>query len=112
MKRFSGVLVFTVPFLLMAIFLAGAEQDAPPLSHECLRPVWPSDLASQSEVEKYNKEVEAYRNCIQQFVKEQHEVILRHQEAIQRHTGAAEAAIKEWNDFVESVESKQQSPGQ
>jgi hypothetical protein len=45
-------------------------------------------------------------------VKEQHEVILRHQEAIQRHTAAAEAAIKEWNDFVDSVESKKQSPKQ
>ena len=109
MKRFSGALVLTVSFLLMAIFLAGAQQYTPPLSHDCSRPVWPSDSASQSEVERFYEQVKAYRDCIERFIEAQDEAILRHQEAIQRHTEAAEAAAKEWNEFLESVKSRQQS---
>ena len=109
MKRFSGALVLTVSFLLMAIFLASAQQSTPPLSHDCSRPVWPSDLASQSEIDRYREQVKAYRDCIERFIEAQNEAILRHQEAIQRHTEAAEAAVKEWNEFLESLKSRQQS---
>jgi len=109
MKRFSRALVLTVAFLLMAIFPAGAQQSTPPLSHECSRPVWPSDSASQSEVETFYEQVKAYRDCIERFIEAQDEAILRHQEAIQRHTQAAEAAAKEWNEFRESVKLRQQS---
>jgi hypothetical protein len=112
MKRFSGGLVLTVTFLLMAIFPAGAQQSTPPLSHECSRPVWPSDSASQSEVESFYEQVKAYRDCIERFIEAQNEVIQRHQETIKRHTQAAEAAAKEWNEFLESVKSRQQSPTQ
>ena len=112
MKRPSKILVLAVSFLLTAIFHAAAQQYTPSLSHGCFRPVRPSDLASESEVERYRKQVKAYRNCTERFIEEQNEAILRHQEAIQRHTGAAEAAVKEWNEFLESVKSRQQSLGE
>jgi hypothetical protein len=56
--------------------------------------------------------VKAYRDCIERFIEAQNEVIQRHQETIKRHTQAAEAAAKEWNEFLESVKSRQQSSTQ
>jgi len=62
-------------------------------SHSCYKPSKPYEFTSQWEVDSFNDEVEMYRNCIADFVEEQ-------QEAIRRHSQAAEEAIDEWNNFV------------
>ena len=91
--------IFTL-VLLMATLPARAEMYTPPPSNNCLNPVQPFGLVSQRQKNQYRKDVEAYMNCLKQFVEEQKEAIRTHQEEIQRHKEALEAAIREWNNFV------------
>jgi len=96
--------VFIVSFLLMAPLPTRAEvvYTSPP-SHNCLRPVRPLEFLSQQQKNHYIKDIKTYMNCLRQFVEEQKEAIRGHQQAIQRHKKAAEAAIEEWNDFAKGL---------
>ena len=103
-SRLVKIVVFTVSFLLMATLPAGAEVVyTPPPSHNCLRPVRPFEFSSQREMNQFRKDVEAYMNCLKQFVEDQKEAIRRYQEVIRRHKEAAEAAIEEWNNFAKGL---------
>jgi len=62
-------------------------------SHSCSKPYKPYEFNDQYEVDNFNDEVEAFKQCINNFVEEMNEASRRHQEA-------AEEAIDEWNNFV------------
>ena len=95
--RSLRTLAFIISFLLLATLPAGAQVTyAPPPSHNCLRPVRPFEWSSHREKNQYRKDVEAYMNCLKQFVEEQ-------KEAIRKHKEAAEAAIEEWKNFVKEL---------
>ena len=95
--------VLTGLFLLTAALPAEAELYTPLPSHNCLRPVKPLMFFSPQDKNQYIKDVEIYMNCLKKFVEEQKEAIRSHQQEIQRHKKAAEAAIEEWNDFAKGL---------
>ena len=59
----------------------------------CSKPYKPYKFNSQSELDRFNDEVRSYKSCINDFVEEQ-------QDAVTRHSNAANEAIEEWNRFV------------
>ena len=79
-----------------ALALCGAAQaDTFQPSHPCSQPYKPFEFTSDWELRNFLDEVEDYRQCIEDFVEEQ-------QDAIRKHSAAAEEAIEEWNDYVDS----------
>jgi nucleoside-diphosphate-sugar epimerase len=94
---------------VMANLLARAEvlYTLPP-SHNCLRPVAPFQFTSQRQKKQYRKDVQAYMNCLKQFVEDQKEAIRRHQETIRRQKEVAEEAIEEWNSFAKGLKGLKQ----
>lgn len=77
---------------LVAISTTAAADSYSP-SHSCYQPSKPYEFNDQWEVDRFNNEVEEYRDCISDFVEEQND-------AIRRHQTAAEEAIDDWNNFV------------
>lgn len=59
----------------------------------CSKPYKPYEFTSQYEIDSFNNDVDSYKYCIQNFVDEQNSAARKHEEA-------AQAAIREWNDFV------------
>lgn len=62
-------------------------------SHSCSRPYKPYQFNDEWEVQRFESEVQRYKQCIEDFVEEQ-------EDEIQNHRDAAEEAIDEWNRFV------------
>ena len=93
MKIFFGIISFVV--------ILNADMFEP--SHSCYKPTKPYkpySFSSQWEVDNYNNEIESfadevdtYKRCINNFVKEQND-------AISAHGNAADSAVNDWNNFV------------
>ena len=81
----AGILLISCPMQTTA----DSWSDSP----SCYRPSKPYQFTSQWEVDSFNDEVDAYRDCINDFIEEQRDEIDQHQEAIN-------SAIDEWNNFV------------
>ena len=62
-------------------------------SSSCSKPFRPSKITTQSEMDKFNRNVNTYKKCITDFVDEQ-------QEAAKRHQKSASDAISKWNKYV------------
>lgn len=76
------------------IALAGtAHSDMITPSHFCSKPYKPYRFSSEWEMQRFQDEVEDYRQCIRDFVEEQ-------EDAVSKHQAAAQDAIDEWNSFV------------
>ena len=96
-----AVLAFFGTILALAGEAVVADSWQP--SHSCYEPTKPTKPYSlddeweidryNSAIERYNYEVEDFRNCIQSFVDEQNE-------AIRQHRSAADDAVRAWNNFV------------
>lgn len=86
MKEYLAVVFF-------AFTATTSEADMFTPSHSCSKPYKPFQFNSQWEVDSFYEEVEAYKRCISNFVDEQNEEAVNHQEA-------ASDAIDEWNNFV------------
>jgi len=86
-----GLSVCAVIFFFIAI--PAARADTSPPSHFCVQPAKQTVFSSKGLREKYVEDVRVYKACIEQFVEEQ-------KAAVKVHHEAAEAAIKEFNDFV------------
>jgi hypothetical protein len=67
-----------------------------PQYSSCTKPYKPYQFSSQSEVDNDNDDVEHYRGCNNNFVREQREAIGEHERAIQQ-------AIDDWNRFVREM---------
>ena len=99
----SPVSVFLVVQALLfsaslPIRTAGAA-DLPTPSPSCIKPKKPLEFSSEWQVDQFMSQVESYKACIKQFVDEQRETARIHQEA-------ANAAIEEWNSFVDWTPSR------
>lgn len=77
---------------------AGAADLFTP-SSSCIKPTKPLHFTSEWAVDQFMRSVEAYKSCIAQFVDE-------HREAARKHQDAANAAIEEWNNFVDWTPSR------
>ncbi|MDE1348266.1 hypothetical protein [Vibrio aestuarianus] len=62
-------------------------------SHSCIKPYKPFQFKSQYEVDSFNDDVQRYKQCISDFVEEQND-------AMRKHSDAADDAISDWNNFV------------
>ncbi|CAK2846179.1 hypothetical protein CSB62_25795 [Vibrio splendidus] len=62
-------------------------------SHSCSKPYKPYQFNHQYEVDNFNEDVRRYKECINDFVEEQND-------AVRKHSNAAEEAIDDWNNFV------------
>ena len=71
-------------------FGARAEYIGEP---DCSEPTKPYEFTSQWEVDSFKRDVETYKQCIEDFVDEQND-------AVRRHRAAAGEAIDQWNRFV------------
>jgi hypothetical protein len=61
--------------------------------HSCYKPYKPYSFTDQYEVDRYNNEVQIYKDCINEFVDEK-------QNEIRDLKDAMNNAIEEWNSFV------------
>jgi hypothetical protein len=85
---------FRIGFALgLFVFPISVVADSYPDSPSCYKPSKPFEFTSQWEIDSFRDDVEAYKQCIEDFIEEQQDEINEHQEAI-------EDAIDEWNDFV------------
>ena len=78
--------------ILLAVVPCAIADDWVP-SHHCRRPHKPYEFTDDYERDSFKRDVEAYEECIDNFVHQQ-------KEAAQRHQEAAKKAIDEWNSFV------------
>lgn len=62
-------------------------------SHSCSKPYKPYEFRDQYEIDNFMRQVEAFKQCINDFVEEMNDAARKHQEA-------AEEAIDEWNNYV------------
>lgn len=93
------------PVVQLFIFLAsipiGAAGAGDPFtpSSSCVKPTKPVRFTSEWEVDQFMRTVESYKACIKQYVDE-------HRGAAKKHQDAANAAIDEWNSFVDWTPSR------
>lgn len=86
----KNVLIFGFFSLIISIPLM-ADMFIP--SPSCSKPYKPYEFNSQYEIDKFNDDVQRYKNCISDFVDEQNQAATKHQQA-------ANDAIDEWNRFA------------
>lgn len=99
----SGLRVFLVVQLFIfsasiPISTAGAADLATP-SPSCIKPTKPAEFMSEWAVDQFMRSVESYKSCMAKFVNEQREEARKHQDA-------ANAAVEEWNNFVNWTPSR------
>jgi hypothetical protein len=68
-------------------------------THACIKPDTPGPLASKNQLKIFANDQKTYRDCLQDFVKAQSALSKLHMEA-------ANAAIKEHNDYVAASSKK------
>ncbi len=73
--------------------IAPASADMFTPSHYCSKPYKPYEFNDQYEIDNFMNEVEAYKQCLSDFVDEQNDAATKHQ-------NAAEEAIDEWSNYV------------
>ena len=84
------MLILILALALMPMML-NADMFEP--SHSCSKPYKPYEFTDQYQVDSYNDEVQTFKNCIQEFVDEQND-------AMKKHSDAADSAIEDWNSFA------------
>ena len=86
-------------FAVAAIAQSPAPAAAPAAAlpgHTCIKPEVPGRLATGSTIKLFNAESKKYRECLQDFVKAQGELV-------KLHTEQGNAAVKEFNDYVTAM---------
>ena len=86
-----NIILFVLVCCLGVASSSSADMFVP--SHSCSKPYKPYEFNNEWELENFKNEVEAYKQCISNFVDEQND-------AVRNHQSAAEEAINEWNNFV------------
>ena len=84
--------IFTA-VITLSLFVMPTLADSFQPSHYCNKPYKPYQFSSDYEIQRFNQEVETYKNCMSDFIDEQND-------AARKHQRAAEEAIDEWNSFV------------
>lgn len=90
MKRRSWISLSALAAPLLFLSAAWA-QEAPP-AHKCVKPDKPP-ITNQQEADAFNALVRQYEQCIDEYVQERRQIAQAHHEA-------AEAAVREWNEYV------------
>ncbi len=85
--------IFLICLVFFISIITPASADIFTPSHSCSKPYKPIEFNDQHEIDNFMNEVEAYKQCISDFVEEQND-------AARKHQNAAEEAIDEWNNYV------------
>lgn len=64
--------------------------------HNCVKPEEPSRLATKNQFKFFDGQSKKYRECLQDFVKAQGELV-------KLHSDAGNSAVKEFNDYVTEI---------
>lgn len=80
--------------ILISLFNTITNADMFTPNHNCSKPFKPYSFTTQYDIDLYKIEVEAYKTCIEDFIRTQENEIMNHIEAKKR-------AIKDWNSFIE-----------
>ena len=83
--RFLSTLACVLPCSALAA-------EAPPF-HKCNAPIKRQSFATKAQLDSYRADVDAFRSCIETYVKEQEAVI-------EAHRQAAQTAIDDWSKFI------------
>lgn len=86
---------FLVSMLLFASLSLPALADTTEPKHNCVKPDYPGELASEARMKGFQKEVNDYRDCVNKFAQEQ-------RAQAESHTAAGNKAIEEFNAFVKT----------
>ncbi len=86
------LVISLVVILLVTASASSADKYIP--EHLCFKPEKPLFMASRYHQELYQQDVKRYKFCIRDFIREQEQTIIIHQEAIKK-------ATNDWNEFVE-----------
>lgn len=87
----SSISLFLALILSLTSRMVYADFFEP--NHSCSKPYKPYQFNSQYEIDRFNEEVQRYKQCISDFVEKQND-------AIRNHSNAADDAINDWNNFV------------
>ncbi|PRC94186.1 hypothetical protein [Solimicrobium silvestre] len=89
------------PFILAALFSTQVLADEPAM-HNCKQPPVPGKFASATQLKEIDKNTRTYKACMMKFADEQQEISKNATEvaAANKAHDAAEAAIKEFNDYM------------
>ena len=93
MKQFVCALLVIGSLILSAAPLAAdLFEPSPP----CSAPSIPMFNPSDWEIQMFNRQVDEYKQCIEDFIDDQNM-------AVKKHQNAASSAIDEWNAFVKRM---------
>lgn len=81
-----------LPALALLALSGAAPADQTQPFHQCRKPAPPALVHRYWDVERFNRDLDIYRRCLDRFVQEQ-------TEAAQRHRSAAAAAVDEWDTY-------------
>ncbi len=84
--------IATITLLALASLNANAD-NTPPMP-TCIKPFKPLQFNSDFDVNNYNQQLRDYRDCINQFVRQQ-------REQANNHVEAAKQAVEAYNTFVQ-----------
>jgi hypothetical protein len=100
--------------LLISLVSVSANSQTTPASEpaqpvpkaNCAKPAAPRNTqrAADADILKFVAQLDVYTTCIQTFSREQQAIAANHQRAAQAALAAANAAVKEYNEFVEIAE--------
>ncbi|QJR16564.1 hypothetical protein [Usitatibacter palustris] len=104
--------------ILVALFItasttAFAQAPAAPAAAEALKPncgakpEWPGRLASAGQSKLFDTQFKAYDACFRAYIEERHTAVRAAQAAAKANTEAANAAVAEYNVYVQMIRTEQ-----
>jgi hypothetical protein len=92
--RFSTASSLVSVVLFVSISFSAMADSAPP-KHNCVKPENPGNMASETRMKGFQKEVNDYRECINKFATEQ-------KAFSENHMTAGNKAVEEFNTFAKT----------
>jgi hypothetical protein len=101
-----------IPLMFATLFSSTAMADEPAKSN-CTRPVIPPAIASDLVNKYYHKHVKEFDKCVAKFIDEQEAISKNSTDAAKANAAhdAADAAIKDHNEFIEEVNAREAKIG-
>ena len=84
-----------ISLAVLATLSLPARADTTEPKHSCVKPDHPGELASETRMKGFQKEVNDFRDCVNKFAQEQ-------RSQAEAHTAAGNKAIEEFNAFVKT----------
>ncbi|HVO89082.1 MAG TPA: hypothetical protein VMV45_11110 [Casimicrobiaceae bacterium] len=107
----------SLPMLVAAAALSGAVAAQTPApapapangavpKHNCQKPEFPGNLASENQKNAWRKDFVAYVDCIKKFVTDEQALAKPHLDAANAAVDEYNSAVREYNDTIEKSKAK------